>query len=69
MPIYEYNCNKCGHSFDILARSHDEPKPDCPKCGCNETKKIISPLGYLKHPDHGGSGQLTSGNSSDGASK
>lgn len=62
MPIYEYRCPRCLHVFDILARKIDDSAPLCPKCGCKDLKKIISPLGYLKHPDESGQGKLPSGN-------
>ncbi len=62
MPIYEYRCPRCLHVFDIFVRKVDDSSPQCPKCGGKDTKKIISPLGYLKHPDEGGQNKLPSGN-------
>ncbi len=69
MPIYEYICPKCGHDFEVFTVKIEEGTPSCPKCGCEKTKKRISMLGYLKHPDHGGQGKLTSGSTgcSDGS--
>lgn len=29
MPIYEYKCQKCGHSFEVMQRMSDPPPP-CP---------------------------------------
>lgn len=52
MPIYEYRCNNCGEDFEIFSQTSGETeKPCCPACGKNDTKKLISQLGYLKHPD------------------
>lgn len=51
MPIYEYKCNNCGHVFDIFSTSVSHEHPCCPKCKECNTKKLISPLGYMKHPD------------------
>ncbi|HPF48971.1 MAG TPA: zinc ribbon domain-containing protein [Caldisericia bacterium] len=61
MPIYEYSCRKCGYVFDIFTHSKVNSNPSCPKCGDSDTNKIISPLGYLKHPDDSGSGRITPG--------
>ena len=32
MPTYEYECEKCGHRFEIFQSMKDEPKKRCPKC-------------------------------------
>ena len=32
MPIYEYECNKCGRRFEFLQRLGDSPKKNC-DCG------------------------------------
>jgi putative FmdB family regulatory protein len=32
MPIYEYNCQDCGHDFEALVRNGEKPE-ECPKCG------------------------------------
>ncbi|MEQ8206867.1 MAG: zinc ribbon domain-containing protein [Woeseia sp.] len=42
MPIYEYACQKCAHTFDALQKMSDEPLLDCPECGQPELKKLIS---------------------------
>ncbi|MCK5744233.1 MAG: zinc ribbon domain-containing protein [Caldisericia bacterium] len=60
MPIYEYVCKNCNNRFDILAFSTSENTAKCPKCGSDETNKIISPLGYMKHPDDSGNGKPSS---------
>lgn len=41
MPIYEYHCEPCDHTFETLVRSsHDVPH--CPRCGTVEIKKEFS---------------------------
>ncbi len=40
MPIYEYNCKKCGHEFEEIV--YGEGTPECPKCGSTETQKLMS---------------------------
>jgi len=42
MPVYEYKCRKCGHSFDHLARTLSEPPPKCPKCAARNPVKQLS---------------------------
>jgi putative FmdB family regulatory protein len=34
MPRYDYECQKCGHTFERVERisEHGEKKPRCPKC-------------------------------------
>ena len=44
MPLYEYECNKCEHAFTkVLSIEEMEARnPDCPKCGADDVKKLIS---------------------------
>lgn len=44
MPIYEYECQdrKCGHRFEMLQASGEEPVTICPECE-GEVRRIISP--------------------------
>ncbi|HTS18312.1 MAG TPA: FmdB family zinc ribbon protein [Verrucomicrobiae bacterium] len=32
MPTYEYECQKCGHRFELFQSIKDAPKRTCPKC-------------------------------------
>lgn len=32
MPTYEYECRKCGHTFERFQRISEEPVKRCPKC-------------------------------------
>lgn len=41
MPIYEYECTKCGHRFELIQKFSDQPKTKCPKCR-GAVKKLIS---------------------------
>ena len=42
MPIYEYACKQCGHTFDALQKMSDDPLRDCPECGQPELRKLVS---------------------------
>ncbi|UQZ89523.1 FmdB family transcriptional regulator [Deltaproteobacteria bacterium Smac51] len=33
MPIYEYQCDKCGETTEVLQKFSDNPLSDCPCCG------------------------------------
>ena len=43
MPIYEYECGKCGEKFELrrsIADSDSEVK--CPKCGAENPQRVFS---------------------------
>ena len=42
MPLYEYECPKCGERIEILQRISDPRHTHCPKCS-GEMRKLISP--------------------------
>jgi putative FmdB family regulatory protein len=42
MPIYEYKCYACGHTFETLQKISDAPLIRCPDCGKDALKKLIS---------------------------
>ncbi|GAB2880021.1 FmdB family zinc ribbon protein [Microbulbifer echini] len=46
MPIYEYQCNACGHEMEALQRMSDDPLKDCPACDEAELHKKISAVGF-----------------------
>src|SRR5688572_23359194 len=34
MPLYEYECEVCGHRFEVIQQRFSDPPIDrCPKCG------------------------------------
>ena len=43
MPIYEYRCDKCGDSFDVLQRMSDDPLVTCEKCD-GTLRKVLHPV-------------------------
>jgi putative FmdB family regulatory protein len=42
MPIYEYECQKCGHTLEALQRLADKPLRECPECGKHQLKRLVS---------------------------
>jgi putative FmdB family regulatory protein len=41
MPLYEYQCESCGHRFEVIQKYSDPPITVCPKCG-GEVRKLFS---------------------------
>ena len=41
MPIYEFRCQGCGRTSEVLVRDR-ESRPECPECGGNDLEKLIS---------------------------
>lgn len=42
MPIYEYQCQACGHPLEALQKISDAPLKKCPACGKPKLKKLLS---------------------------
>ncbi len=47
MPIYEYECDKCGHAFEREQRMSDPPVKTCPQCGSRRVQKLISQTSFV----------------------
>ena len=58
MPIYEFECEKCGEFFEQLIFGRD--KPECPKCGSEKVCKAISSC-VARVSGDGGSGASSPG--------
>jgi putative FmdB family regulatory protein len=41
MPLYEYECENCGHRFEVIQKFSDPPLTECPKCQ-GEVRKLPS---------------------------
>jgi len=46
MPIYEYECQDCGHQMEAIQKISDDPLKDCPECQKAGLKKQISAAGF-----------------------
>ena len=42
MPIYEYQCEKCGHHLEALQKISDKPLRECPECGKHSLARLVS---------------------------
>jgi len=54
MPIFEYECEKCGAKFEELISSSKQDEVTCPECGSREVTKLFSTFS-------GGSGTCSTG--------
>jgi putative FmdB family regulatory protein len=48
MPLYEYECDACGHRFEVIQKYSDPLVDTCPKCGSTVHKLISSPAIQFK---------------------
>ena len=48
MPLYEYECDSCGHRFEVIQKFSDAPIETCPKCGSTVHKMMSSPAIQFK---------------------
>ncbi|HTQ36427.1 MAG TPA: zinc ribbon domain-containing protein [Steroidobacteraceae bacterium] len=37
MPIYDYQCRRCGHRFEQLVKADESPA--CPACGASDPQR------------------------------
>jgi len=47
MPLYEYQCGRCGR-FEIICKFSDPPLDKCPTCGSEVQKLLSSPAIQFK---------------------
>src|SRR6185369_14633258 len=48
MPLYEYECDACGHRFEKIQKYSDPLEDTCPKCGGVVHKLMSSPAIQFK---------------------
>jgi putative FmdB family regulatory protein len=48
MPLYEYECDACGHRFEKIQKFSDPLEDTCPKCGGRVHKLMSSPAIQFK---------------------
>jgi len=42
MPIFEYECKRCGHKTEFMEKSSGKSKHVCEKCGSSHMQKLFS---------------------------
>jgi putative FmdB family regulatory protein len=48
MPLYEYKCQSCGKTFEVIQKFADEPLKTHPECGGIVEKLFSAPAFHLK---------------------
>jgi putative FmdB family regulatory protein len=48
MPLYEYQCDSCGHRFEVIQKFSDPPPEACPRCHGTVRKLVSSPAFQFK---------------------
>ena len=75
MPLYEYQCRKCGHRFEKIQKFVNAPLRKCPECGGAVERLLSAPAAHFKGSgwyvtDYARKGAPSGGGeSSDGAGK
>ena len=80
MPLYEYQCKKCGHRFEKIQKFSDRMVKKCPDCGGVVEQMISAPAvqfkgsgwyvtDYAKKPSAGSSSTAESKSESSVSSK
>lgn len=41
MPTYDYECDSCGHAFELFQNMSDSVKKKCPECGKLKLRRLI----------------------------
>ncbi len=52
MPVYEYRCGGCGHSFDLIQPMDAERTAECEKCGA-VARRVFSPRVAIRYEGWG----------------
>ena len=47
MPIYEYECRRCGKIFEILVHGRDRKTVQCPACSGGSVARVMSSFSCL----------------------
>lgn len=46
MPIYEYECLRCGHRFEVWHGANEKGPQSCPRCQ-GPIRKVYHPVGLI----------------------
>ena len=41
MPTYDYECDACGHAFELFQSISDSIKRKCPECGKSKLRRLF----------------------------
>ncbi|MBX9791582.1 MAG: zinc ribbon domain-containing protein [Pirellulales bacterium] len=43
MPTYDYECDACGHKFELFQSITADPEKKCPECKKKKLRRLIGP--------------------------
>lgn len=46
VPIYEYQCDNCGHRLESIQKISDDPLVTCPQCENDSLRKLVSAASF-----------------------
>jgi putative FmdB family regulatory protein len=47
MPTYDYECEACGHAYEVFQNISEEPLKKCPECRKNKLKRLFGTGGAI----------------------
>jgi len=47
MPTYDYECDACGHEFELFQAMSDAVKRKCPECGKQKLRRLFGTGGAI----------------------
>lgn len=47
MPTYDYKCENCGHTLEVIQKITEEPLKKCPECKKLKLGRVIAPAGLV----------------------
>jgi putative FmdB family regulatory protein len=74
LPLYEYQCVKCGHRFEKIESVSASTTKKCPKCGGKAERQLAAPAIQFKGSgwyvtDYAGKSSGSGESSGDGSAK
>jgi putative FmdB family regulatory protein len=48
MPLFEFECNKCGKRLEVLQKINSIKEPECPKCKLQMNRLFNTPAVHFK---------------------
>jgi len=52
MPVYEFECHRCGDTVTLILSlaDYEKKKPKCPKCGSIKLERLITSFAVQTSP-------------------
>ena len=53
MPIFDYQCKKCGDKSEYIVRNSDTKALLCRACGSKQLSRLLGAAAYVTRPGYG----------------